>query len=220
MSHVPRLYVDAPLLPETLIPLPDGQAHYLARVMRLGGGDQARIFNGREGEWVCELEIDGRKVFAKPVTQLRSQPKALVGGPQLLFAPLKKTRTDFAVEKATELGASLIQPVGTAYTQTHRVKTERLESLAIEAAEQTERMDLPRIAEKRPLFEALKSWPPDRPLVFCDEAGEALPMQKALENINATAGGGILIGPEGGFSPEERDRLRASCVQKQRSSQL
>ena len=208
MSNVPRLYVDAPLQPEVSIALPDGQAHYLARVMRLGGGDQARVFNGRDGEWACELEIDGRKVFAKPVEQLRLQPGISGQGPKLLFAPLKKTRTDFAVEKATELGASLIQPVGTAYTQTHRVKTERLVSLSIEAAEQTERMDLPEIGEKCALFDALDGWPSDAPLIFCDEAGDAMAMQEALKNVSAPLGGGILIGPEGGFSPDERATLR------------
>lgn len=208
MSNIPRLFIDSPLVSGQSITLPEGQAHYLARVMRLGGGDIARVFNGKDGEWACELEIEGRKVFATPAEQLRKQPATLASGPKLLFAPLKKTRTDFAVEKATELGASLIQPVGTAYTQTHRVKSERLTALAIEAAEQTERMDLPVIGEKRPLFEALAGWSPDAPLIFCDEAGDALPMIDALNNVTAPAGGGLLIGPEGGFAPDEREALR------------
>lgn len=208
MSNIPRLYIDMPLVVGQPIGLPEGQAHYLARVMRLGGGDIARVFNGKDGEWACELEIEGRKVFAKPTELLRAQPADLSRGPKLLFAPLKKTRTDFAVEKATELGVSLIQPVGTDYTQTHRVKTERLQTLAIEAAEQTERMDLPDIGEKCTLFQALEQWP-GGPLFYCDEAGDALPMIKALETLDVPASaGGILIGPEGGFSPEEREMLR------------
>jgi len=208
MANIPRLYIPAPLIEGEFIALPEGQAHYLARVMRLGGGDIARVFNGIDGEWACELEIEGRKVFACPTEKLRAQPETLASGPKLLFAPLKKTRTDFAVEKATELGASAILPVGTDYTQTHRVKTERLNTLAIEATEQTERMDLPQIEDKRALFDVLAEWDSAAPLIFCDEAGEALPMQDALQNVTTPVGGGILIGPEGGFSPEERDALR------------
>lgn len=189
--------------------LADGQAHYLARVMRLGGGDRARVFNGRDGEWEVELALAGRVVEAIPVGQLRPQPATASVGPQLLFAPLKKTRTDFAVEKATELGASMIRPVATERTQTHRVKTERLVSLAIEASEQTERMDIPLIEEMLPLPKALDDWDRSLPLVFCDEAGEAAPMAEALSSVNADAGGGVLIGPEGGFSPAERAELHA-----------
>lgn len=211
MTNIPRLYVDDALLRGQSIALPEGQAHYLARVMRLGGGDIARVFNGRDGEWACELDIQGRRVFAKPTEQLCAQP-VFITGPKLLFAPLKKTRTDFAVEKATELGASLIQPVGTAYTQTHRVKTDRLSALAIEAAEQTERMDVPDIGQMLPLSRALEGWDTSQALIFCDEAGEALAMSEALKNMNGenvkgAIGGGILIGPEGGFSPEERAAL-------------
>lgn len=208
MSNIPRLYTDQPLIAGQAIALLEGQAHYLARVMRLGGGDLARVFNGRDGEWACELEIEGRRVLAAPREQLREQPEDLLSGPKLIFAPLKKTRTDFAVEKATELGAALIQPVGTDYTQTHRVKTERLVSLSIEAAEQTERMDLPNIGEKITLDQALSDWDKRESLVFCDEAGDALPLARALSNLSAPSGGGILIGPEGGFSPEERSALR------------
>ena len=208
MSQIPRLYVEASLSLGNQIALADGHAHYIARVMRLGGGDIARVFNGVDGEWACELEIQGRKVFAVPREQLRAQPDRSGDGPSLLFAPLKKTRTDFAVEKATELGASSIQPVGTEYTQTHRVKTERLISLSIEAAEQTERMDLPLVKQKCTLDEALSEWDRNGPLVFCDEAGDAKPMIDALNKLSGPAGGGILIGPEGGFSPDERGALR------------
>lgn len=213
MTNIPRLYVDQPLVQGQSIVLPEGQAHYLARVMRLGGGDIARIFNGRDGEWACELAIEGRRVFAVPSERLRPQPDTgapVTGtkGPTLLFAPLKKTRTDIAIEKATELGAGLIQPVATAYTQTHRIKTERFVTLAIEAAEQTERMDLPDIGQMRPLFDVLDGWDTSCPLIFCDEGGDAPPMALALDKVNTAQGGGILIGPEGGFSEKERAVLR------------
>jgi len=220
MRHVPRLFVTMPLSEGALITLPDGQAHYLARVMRLGGGDLARVFNGVDGEWQAELALDGRKVMAQMKTCLRPQPEGAGAGPQLLFAPLKKTRTDFAVEKATELGVSKILPVATVCTQTRRVKSDRLQALAIEAAEQTERMDVPEIAEMKSLDKALAQWPQGAPLVFCDEAGDdeaaiwggadgrAETMAQALEGRDG-AGGGILIGPEGGFSVEEREHLRS-----------
>ena len=220
MRHVPRLFVNMPLSEGALITLPEGQAHYLARVMRLGGGDLARVFNGADGEWQAELSLEGRKVMAEMKTCLRPQPNGAIAGPLLLFAPLKKTRTDFAVEKATELGVSRIIPVATERTQTRRIKADRLQALAIEAAEQTERMDVPDIQDMLSLNKTLEEWPEGAPLVFCDEAGDdeaaiwggdagrAKTMAKALEGIDG-AGGGILIGPEGGFSVEERTHLRS-----------
>ena len=128
MSQMPRLYIDAPLALGVPVALAEGQAHYIARVMRLGGGDLARVFNGVDGEWACELDIDGRKVMASPAEQLRAQPEQSGQGPSLLFAPLKKTRTDFAVEKATELGASSIQPVGTCLLYTSPSPRDRTRS--------------------------------------------------------------------------------------------
>lgn len=220
MKNVPRLYIDVPLIQGSSIPLPEGQAHYLARVMRLGGGDAARIFNGVDGEWEAELSLQGRKVEAGLKSLLRPQPRDQQTGPKLLFAPLKKTRTDFAVEKATELGVSRIVPVSTERTQTRRVKIDRLTALAIEAAEQTERMDVPDITDMKSLDQALTDWDLDAPLVFCDEAGDdetalwggeegrAKTIVKALEGRNPD-GGGILIGPEGGFSLAERTYLRS-----------
>ena len=219
MSTLPRLFVSDDLLAGRPIPLAEGQAHYLARVMRLGGGDRARVFNGRDGEWEVELAIEGRRVTATPIGQLRDQPTGSIRL-TLLFAPLKKTRTDFAIEKAAELGVSVIQPVSTARTQTHRIKIERLEALAIEASEQTERMDIPAVHDLISLDQAIEAWDPSLPLVFCDEAGEdgskpwggetgrAVAMADVLSTLSSRAGG-VLIGPEGGFSPDERARLRA-----------
>ncbi|MEL7129078.1 MAG: 16S rRNA (uracil(1498)-N(3))-methyltransferase [Pseudomonadota bacterium] len=221
MSTLPRLFVKNDLTAGIGFALPENQAHYLARVMRLGGGDEARVFNGRDGEWRVTLCVNGRRVDASPTEQLRPQPALHAPGPEFLFAPLKKTRTDFAVEKATELGVSTIRPVLTARTQTQRVKTDRLTALAMEAAEQTERMDLPEVCELIPLHKALSEWDPSCPLIFCDEAvndpeqpwggenGRAKPMVEAIGGLNRDLRGGILIGPEGGFSQEERRDLRA-----------
>lgn len=217
MSSLARLYVTADLKEGEGIVLGDSQGHYLARVMRLGGGDRARVFNGRDGEWEAELAISGRKVEAVPIVRRRNQPDLNVAGPELLFAPLKKTRTDFAVEKATELGVADIRPVMTERTQTGRVNTERLVALATEAAEQTERMDLPGVHEMVSLACALDDWDPARPLVFCDEGNEpgsasapaVPPMAEALSGLARGTSGGVLVGPEGGFSEAERADLRA-----------
>ncbi|MEL6324852.1 MAG: 16S rRNA (uracil(1498)-N(3))-methyltransferase, partial [Pseudomonadota bacterium] len=165
-------------------------------------------------------DVTKRAVTLNIADRLRVQPE-IAPGPSLLFAPLKKTRTDFAVEKATELGASMICPVTTARTQTARIKPERLEALAMEAAEQTERLDVPGVADLVPLDQALDDWPADNVLIFCDEAGDddgaawggaagrALPMQSVLADLPAETRGGVLIGPEGGFSADERKTLRS-----------
>ncbi|MEM7661655.1 MAG: 16S rRNA (uracil(1498)-N(3))-methyltransferase [Pseudomonadota bacterium] len=220
MSSSPRIFVGNDLDADTAFRLADGQSHYISKVMRLGSGDAIRVFNGRDGEWQAELTISGRVIEARPIEQLRAQPQA-TAAPHLMFAPLKKTRTDFAVEKATELGVSIVQPVLTERTQTHRVKTERLQALAQEAAEQTERLDVPDVRELMSLETVLQAWDPASPLIYCDEAGDdpALPwggeggrapiMSNRLRELN-DGRGGVLIGPEGGFSSEERDSLR-SC---------
>lgn len=218
MSSVPRLFVEADLVAKGFAALDDAQAKYLTRVMRLGVGDHVRIFNGRDGEWDAVIDqIEGRSVLLRAERQLRAQLET--AGLILLFAPLKKAQTDFAVEKATELGATVIQPVMTARTQASRVRADRLQKIALEAAEQTERLDLPIVKEALDLEAAVASLPEGAPLIFCDEAGDdpdaewggeagrAEPMLDALGRL-APGCAGVLIGPEGGFSPDERDWLR------------
>lgn len=209
MTNIPRLHVETALVAGQAIALVETQAHYLARVMRLQSGDAARLFNGRDGEWSATLEVTGKRVSATPSRQTRAQPASPETAPKLLFAPLKKTRTDFAVEKATELGVSVLQPITTSYTQTHRIRVDRLAATALEAAEQTERMDLPEVRDICTLDQAINTWDAGQPLLFCDEAGDAAPMASALEKLKPENGGGILIGPEGGFSPGEREMLRS-----------
>lgn len=219
MSSTPRLFVESDLVAKGFAALDDAQAKYLTRVMRLGEGDHVRVFNGRDGEWDAVIDqVEGRSVLLKAERRLRRQFET--AGLILLFAPLKKAQTDFAVEKATELGATVIQPVMTARTQAARVRADRLQKVALEAAEQTERLDLPVIRDAQALDAAIESLPDGAPLIFCDEAGDdpesdggsdagrAQPMLAALERL-APGCAGILVGPEGGFSPEERDRLRA-----------
>lgn len=221
MSTDPRLYLDAEFSAGAHLPLEKDQAHYLLTVMRRKAGDRVRLFNGRDGEWQAEIAEAGRR---NAVLAIGEQTRSQVEVPDLAlyFAPVKKARTDFIVEKATELGARSITPVMTARTIADRVKRERMEAIAREAAEQTERLDLPQIAEPVALTALINSWDSARTLIYCDEggdeaekpwggeAGRAMPMAEAL----ATASEGpaaILIGPEGGFSPEERALLRSQA---------
>lgn len=203
MAHIPRIFNESDLSAEALIVLPDAQAKYLTRVMRLMTGAAVRAFNGRDGEWHCLLEVSGKAVGLRATQQTRAQytPPDLT----LLFAPLKKARTDYVVEKASELGVCQIQPVITEFTQTSRVRAEKLQAVAVEAAEQTERLDVPKVLGALQLSAALSQWPRDRPLVYCDEAGDPA----VLSGIETGQAGGILVGPEGGFSMRERQMLQS-----------
>ena len=221
MSAIPRLFVSAGLKQSQPVRLEEDASKYLLRVMRLSAGDRVRVFNGREGEWLCELAApEGKTAILLPIEQMRGQDVSEIPKLTLLFAPVKKTETDFIVEKATELGVDCIQPVVTEYTQTRTVRLDRFNKIALEAAEQTERLDLPEIMELEPLAHVLGQLPKETALIFCDEAGEddtkpwggetgragaALTILADLKKRDAA----ILIGPEGGFSPDERSALRA-----------
>lgn len=222
MSTIPRLYVTAdPLSEGSSIELDEGQSKYITRVMRLGTGESVRVFNGRDGEWETVITaIEGRSARLQARQRLRKQPQSPETRLTLLFAPLKKTQTDFVIEKATELGASRICPVITERTQTRRVRTSRLQKIAIEAAEQTERLDLPGIEEAKTLQASLQDMTGDTALIFCDEAGDkdgapwggsrgrGEPIMDIIAELESPCAA-ILIGPEGGFSPQERHFLRA-----------
>lgn len=205
MSHIARIFVDADLVNGAQSVLETEHSHYLLRVMRLQTGAIVRAFNGRDGEWQCQLEVQGRSAMLTPIKQSRAQTPT--SDLTLLFAPLKKSRTDFAVEKATELGVGRLLPTLTEYTQTARVRPDRLRFLAIQAAEQTERLDVPEIAAPRPLPKILDTWDPSCPLFFCDEAGVTLTDWQAPNATDHTRAG-LLVGPEGGFSARERAYLR------------
>lgn len=206
MSHIARLFTPEPLVEGQEISLPADQTRYLTRVMRLEAGAIVRVFNGQDGEWRCALAGTPKSAVLIPQQQVRPQHS----GPDLtlLFAPIKKARTDFIVEKATELGVRTIQPVFTDYCQTNRVRIDRFESLAIEASEQTERMDIPNIYEARALPKVLSEWDAHRPLIFCDESAQAAPLANYSKHLHEKPAG-VLIGPEGGFSPKEREMLRS-----------
>jgi 16S rRNA (uracil1498-N3)-methyltransferase len=171
MTVEPRLYLDMTFQPGAELALDKDASHYLVTVMRRKAGDGVRVFNGRDGEWRAEV-ADANKRGAVLKLGDPTRPQRAAPDMALYFAPVKKARTDFIVEKATELGVSSITPVMTARTMAERVRTDRLQSLVREASEQTERLDLPAVNEPVALTQLLKSWDPERRLIFADEAGE------------------------------------------------
>ncbi|NCQ25323.1 MAG: 16S rRNA (uracil(1498)-N(3))-methyltransferase [Rhodobacteraceae bacterium CG17_big_fil_post_rev_8_21_14_2_50_63_15] len=198
-----RLYVEHPLGQGQILPLVRAQAHYLFDVMRRRPGDSVLLFNGRDGEWrasVAEADKRGGALEVLEQTAAQIDPPDL----WLIFAPLKKARTDFIVEKATEMGAARIIPVQTDFTNAERIRQDRLQAHAIEAAEQCGGTFVPEVADLARLDRLIDAWPSDRRLMFCDEtlAGAARGLASADRGKWA-----ILVGPEGGFSEPERARL-------------
>jgi 16S rRNA (uracil1498-N3)-methyltransferase len=202
-----RLYVSADLGSGVTVRLEEGQAHYLRNVLRGGEGDRLLVFNGRDGEWLAELcHVAKRGATIACLNQTRPQK----GGPDiwLAFAPVKKTPSDYLVQKAAELGVSVLQPVFTRRTIVARINEERMAANAVEAAEQSGRLTVPEIREAVSFDKLLASWPKERRLLFCDEGGDAKAMtQAARESRGGPAA--ILTGPEGGFDRGERAALRA-----------
>jgi len=205
-----RLFVRGVFAPGARVELDRAQAHYLVNVLRLGDGDPLLVFNGRDGEYRATLATESRRSHALAIgEQVRPQPAA----PDLryLFAPLKQARLDYMVEKATEMGVARMTPVLTQHGQVGRVNRERLEANTIEAAEQCGILTLPRIEEPVALDALLETWPQDEParrIIFCDEAdGGADPL--AILSALPPSPLAVLIGPEGGFSADERGKLRA-----------
>jgi 16S rRNA (uracil1498-N3)-methyltransferase len=198
-----RLFVEADLAAGGALALTAAQAHYLGAVMRRRPGDAVALFNGRDGEWAARIEQLERR-GGRLALGLRLRPQAAEPGPVLWFAPLKRARLELLVEKATELGAAGLAPVLTRRTVVERLKPERLRALAIEAAEQCGRLTLPTLASAQPLAEASRRWPAGRPVFLGDEQGGGLPLLAAFA---AHGPGDLLIGPEGGFAPDERQDL-------------
>lgn len=200
-----RLYVGDPLAAGRAVTLGRAQAHYLRNVMRAKAGDALLLFNGRDGEWRAEVgELGKAGGTARAVAQTRSQRAS--ADLWLLFAPLKSGRIEFLVEKATELGVALLAPVLTERTVVRRVNEARLRAHAVEAAEQSGRLDVPELRQARPLMEWLADWPAGRPLFVCDETGQGVPIARAVPDRRKRPAA-VLIGPEGGFAPAELDAL-------------
>ena len=200
-----RLYVDHPLGPGQSLSLDKAQAHYLFAVMRLSVGAAVLVFNGRDGEWRADV-TQASKRGGELTCAAQTKPLQMPPDLWLVFAPIKKARTDFIVEKAAEMGASRIVPVLTAFTNSGRVQRERLQAHAVEAAEQCGGTYVPEVAEAVKLDRLLDGWDASRQLMFCDEAlvGGAASLPVGGDPVGPWA---IIIGPEGGFSDKERARL-------------
>jgi 16S rRNA (uracil1498-N3)-methyltransferase len=202
-ASLPRLYVETILSPGLSLTLDGPQANYLAAVMRLGAGDRVKLFDDRTGEWLAEIVDAGRKRVSLIIgEQLRG--REAVPDLWLLFAPIKRGRIDWLVEKATEMGVARLLPVITHRTIVDRINRDRLFAHAVEAAEQCERTALPELGEPAKLTHLLRDWPEARILYFADEEGG-----EPLAALAAPGPAAILIGPEGGFTDEERDAIRA-----------
>ena len=212
--RTPRLFVETELAPDSRFDLPAPQLHYLKDVLRLKPGDRVLVFNGRDGEWTATL-APGSKRSMTLVIGAQTRPQTAPSNLQYLFAPLKRGRLDYMVQKAVEMGASQLQPVLTRYTQAERVNTARMRANAIEAAEQCGILNIPVVEEPLPLDRALAAITNGCILAFCDEDAPIADPLAAL----ATAGDlgfafaerppplAVLIGPEGGFHPQERDMV-------------
>ena len=202
-----RLYVDQPLAAGQPVAVGEGQANYLFNVMRLSVGATVKLFNGQDGEWLASVEHAGKR---QGILRCNTQSAPLMPPPDLwlVFAPIKKARTDFIVEKAVEMGAARILPVQTRFTN-ERIREDKLRAHAVEAAEQCQATYVPPVDDLIPLDKLLATWNPTRRILWADEGlkGRAALLQAA------PGPWAILIGPEGGFSPEERTKLRAlPCV--------
>ena len=203
-KSLPRLFVRQPLGEGARVELDGGQANYLGNVLRLGEGAELLTFDSRSGEWLARIAEAGKKRMTLAIERSTREAEA-VPDVWLAFAPVKRAQTDWLVEKATELGAARLIPVMTQRTVAERVKLERLEAIAIEAAEQCGRTVLPEIAEPLPLTRLLDQRDCARTLYFADEAGG----EPALRTF-APGPAMLLIGPEGGFADAERSAIRAA----------
>jgi len=202
-ASTPRLFVDQPLGPDATPVIEGAAAHYLLNVMRQRPGAPLLLFDNRSGEWLGTIADAGKRTLTVRIER-QTRTREAVPDLWLCFAPVKKARLDWIIEKATELGVARLQPVITERTIVERVKGERLEARIIEACEQCGRTALPELAEPVKLPQLLKSWPAGRTLLFADEDGGS-----PLTTVAAAPPAAILTGPEGGFTSNERDLLLA-----------
>lgn len=204
-GRVPRLFCEQTLGAGGELTLSREASHYLVTVLRLGEGAQARLFNAIDGEWQCSISHANRKA-ARVRCEQRLREATLPPDIDYLFAPLKSARLDYLAQKATEMGVRTIRPVITRHTVADKVNLDRLRANTIEAAEQCNMVYVPDVAEPEKLTHVLTGWPEDRTLVFCDERADGGDPVATLKQVKEGPMA-VLIGPEGGFSEEERDMI-------------
>ncbi len=205
----PRLYVRSDLYAGAVLALEQSQRNYLCNALRLKEGSAVLIFNGRDGEWRAILNSGSTRKQMILSVAAATRPQTAAGDLQYLFAPLKHARLDYLVQKAVEMGASALQPIITRRTQSSRLNEDRLRANVIEAAEQCGTISLPTVLAAASLPSILLRWQDERALVFCDEEADATDPLAALRAIERGTPLAVLVGPEGGFDPEERDALLA-----------
>ena len=203
-----RLFVECDLTGGGAVALSNDQRHYLVNVMRFKLGQKLRVFNGRDGEWQASLDEVSKKTARLMVGKQTREQNSL---PDVwyVFAPIKKTRLDFIVQKATELGATALLPVYTHHTDAQRINEKRLLANAIEAAEQSERLCVPKIHEPQKLEKLISQWPCERAMMFCDESLAGQSVRESIEGMEKNIPWAILVGPEGGFADSEREQINA-----------
>ncbi|HEY3908825.1 MAG TPA: 16S rRNA (uracil(1498)-N(3))-methyltransferase [Stellaceae bacterium] len=203
--RTPRLYVEGELMPGAALELAPGPAHHLRTVLRLAAGAAVAAFNASDGEWLCRIAESSRSRVT-----IAAERRLRTAAPEpdlwLLFAPIKRARLDWLIEKATELGVSLLLPVWTRRTEVERLNLDRLRAHAVAAAEQSERLSVPALRLPQALDEALAAWPVERRLVVCDETGAGEPIAEAAARLGRGPMA-LLTGPEGGFAETELDIL-------------
>ena len=211
--RTPRLYLEAPLKAGAALPLDRGQTNYLVNVLRRTTGDPVLVFNGSDGEWCARVDVVSRKGATLTVDE-QTRPQTAPSDVHYLFAPLKQARLDYLVQKAVEMGVSRLVPVLTRHGQVARVNLDRVRANAIEAAEQCGILSLPEIAAPVALERMLADWVPERLMVFCDEEAPVhdpvAVLEQARDSTPPALGPmpvSVLVGPEGGFSEEERTAL-------------
>ena len=206
MKTTPRLHIEETLSATREIVLSREQAHYLTGVLRLSAGDAVRAFNVRDGEWLAYLATVTKKSVSLRCERLVAEAK-LPPDVDYIFAPLKHARLDYVVQKATELGARRLRPVMTSRTVVERVNLDRMRANVIEAAEQCNLVHIPEVLEPEKLEKILAAWEKGRSLVYCDETKTALNPLESLKTLKTPSA--VLVGPEGGFTGEEKSLLKS-----------
>ena len=206
-KHKTRIYVNRSISANLIIYIKDKKHHFLKNVLRIKSGDEIILFDGISGEWLSKVISINRDNTALRISKnLKKIKKSL--DVWLIFAPIKQNRMSLAIQKATELGVSKIIPCKTQFTNIKNINIKNLFDNAIEAAEQSQRLDIPTIEKETDLMSLLQNWPDDRTLVFCDEKNNGKAIIETLEKIKHSATKwSVMIGPEGGFSDTERDLI-------------